>query len=351
MLKNFYKNIILLNPKIILFFTLIITIILGYHATNLKIDASSNTLLLDNDKDLIFTKEVSKKYNNNNILILTYTTNDNLLSNKTINDIDKLSKKLQKLDEIESITSILNVPLIQSPLISISELLTNIRTLKSKETNRTLAKKEFLSNPLYKENLVSLDFKTTALLLNIKKNSIQEELKNKESQLLTKKNNTLLNQIEENELKDIQYKIIENRNIQKDINSKIIKDIRSIIKNHNTEAKIFLGGINMIIHDVVNYVKNDLLIYGSILILLFIIILWIFFKKISWVILPLLICIISVICTTGILGIFSWEITVISSNFISIQLIITMSLVIHLIVRYEELLTKYPSINVAFNKT
>jgi uncharacterized protein len=345
MLKKLYKNIILPNPKKILFLIFIITIILGYHATNLKIDASSNTLLLDNDKDLIFTKEISKKYSNDNILILTYTTNNNLLSNKTINDIDKLSKKIQNLNQIESITSILNVPLIKSPLVSVSELLTNIRTLKSKDTNRTLAKQELLSSPLYKENLVSLDFKTTALLLNIKKNDIQEKLKNKESILLTKRNNTLLNQIEENKLKDIQYKIIENRNIQKDINSKTIEDIRSIIKNHNTEAKIFLGGINMIVHDVVNYVKNDLLIYGSILVLLFIIILWVFFRKLSWVILPLLICLISVVCTTGILGILSWEVTVISSNFISIQLIITISLVIHLIVRYEELLKKYTSIS------
>lgn len=111
---------------------------------------------------------------------------------------------------------------------------------------------------------------------------------------------------------------------------------------YQKNATFFLGGVQMISNDIVGFVKSDLIIYGSILILLLMLVLGVVFKKPRWVILPILICTLSVLAITSSLGFFGWEITVISSNFIALQLIITISIVLHLIVRYEELLTLYP---------
>jgi len=331
MIKNFYTNIVFKNPLKIMGFVLLVVAILAYFATKLEIDASSDTLLLDNDKDLLFTQEVSKKYTNPNILIITYSPKEDLLKQSTLEDIKVLTSKLEKLEQITTVTSILNVPLLQSPVMPIKELVKDIRTLQSNKTDIKLAKKEFLNSPLYKENLVSADFKTTAILLNLKEDITLKKLSEIKNDLIS--NNKNPNQIKS--------KIKVHRDRQRIIDQSTITDIRKIISGHQVNAQLFLGGINMIANDVVEYVRSDLSIYGTILILLFIIILWLFFGQIRWVVLPLFICLLSVVSTTGILGLFGWEVTVISSNFISLQLIITISIVLHLIVRYRELSLKY----------
>jgi len=330
MIKTFYSKIVFKHPFKIMTLVLILVAILGVFATKLEIDASSDTLLLDNDKDLLFTQEISKKYTSPNFLILTYNPKKSLLDQSTLTNIQELSNELEQLEQITGITSILNVPLLQSPPMGLKELVNGIRTLQSKETNKTLAKEEFLTSPLYKENLVSNDFKTTAILLNLKNNTKLEQL------LANKHNST-----NKKELKQIKIDIKKQRDMQRRIDQETISHIRTIVKNDQSGAQIFLGGINMIANDVVSYVKSDLSLYGSILLLLFILILWLFFGQTRWVVLPLFICLLSVVSTTGILGLFSWEVTVISSNFISLQLIITISIVLHLIVRYRELSLKY----------
>ena len=339
MLKKFYGNFVLKNPFKVLSLVITCVLVLGFYATKLEIDASSSTLLLENDKDLQFARQVDKDYTNPSFLILTYSPKEDLLADKTLNDIRVLTKKLEKLDQITSTTSILNVPLLQSPIIPIKELVKDVKTLESKKVDKKLVRKEFLSSPLYSENLVSADFKTTAILLNLKDDNILEELTQRKKDLTAKKHKS---SVDKNEIKTLTNKIKLHRDKQRIINHVNIVSIREIISKHQNNAQVFLGGVNMIADDVVSYVKSDLSMYGSILLILFILILWIFFGQVRWVVLPLFICLLSVISTTGILGLFGWEVTVISSNFISLQLIITISIVLHLIVRYRELSIKYP---------
>ena len=111
---------------------------------------------------------------------------------------------------------------------------------------------------------------------------------------------------------------------------------------YEKNATLFLGGVQMISNDIIGFVKSDLVIYGTILVLLLILVLGIVFRKPRWIAIPILICTLSVVAITSALGYWGWEITVISSNFIALQLIITISIVLHLIVRYQELLSKYP---------
>ena len=341
MVKKFYDKIVLKYPITVLiaFFLAIST--LAYHATKLEIDASAETLLLDDDKDLKFSREVNKRYYNPNFLVVTYTPNEDLLSKKSIDTLKRLSEELLKVEKIESITSILNVPLIQSPLRPITDLVDGVDSLETATFDMDLVKKEFLNSQLYSNNLVSADFKTTGMLLNLKNDEKYFELLEKRNTLLTKKRTSNLNKKEKVELENTIQEFKEYRDFIREKDEKEIEEIRTIIKKYNSNASIFLGGIDMIANDIVGFVKSDLAIYGSTLIFLLIFILWVIFRHPRWVVLPITICLLSVVSTAGILGLFNLEVTVISSNFISLQLIITLAIVLHLIVRYRELNVKY----------
>jgi len=341
MIKNFYDNFVLKYPIYVLVALLLAIGTLGYYSTKLEIDASAETLLLDDDKDLKFTRAVNKRYYNPNFLVITYSPNDELLSKTSLETLSKLSKDLLEVESIESITSILNVPLLQSPIRPISDLIDGVDTLETGKFDMNLVKKEFLTSQLYSNNLVSADFKTTGLLLNLKDDTKYFDLLEKRNNLLSKKRTSTLNQNEKKELENTILEFKKYRDSLRVKDEKEIAQIRAIIKKYDNNATIFLGGINMIANDIVGFVKSDLAIYGSTLVFLLILILWIIFRHPRWVVLPIIICLLSVVSTAGILGLFNLEVTVISSNFISLQLIITLAIVLHLIVRYRELNVKY----------
>lgn len=341
MIKKIYDTFILKYPILVLLILSIFVSILGYYSTKVEVDASAETLLLDDDKDLKFFREVNKRYNNSNFLIVTFTPHENLLSNQSLDTIRTISKEFLTVKNIEGVDSILTVPLLQSPIRPISDLVAGVDSMETKEFDKELIKNEFLTSPLYKNALVSADFKTTALILNIKNDTKYFELLEKRNSLSAKEKEKNITKEEKIELEKILIEFKNYRDLIRKNDTQNIENIRSIIKNHETNGKIFLGGVNMIASDAISFVKNDLLIYGISLVLIFMFILWYIFRRIRWVVIPLLICFISIISTGGILGLFGWEVTVISSNFIALQLIITMSIVIHLIERYRELNIRY----------
>ena len=341
MIKNIYDNVILKFPIAVLFVLLTSITVLGYYATKLEIDASAETLLLDDDKDLKFSREVNKRYYNPNFLVITYSPNEDLLSKESLDRLKKLTDDLLELKNIQSTTSILNVPLVQSPIRPISDLVEGVETLSSKKYDLALVKKELLNSELYSNNLVSPDFKTTALILHLKDDKKYFELLEKRNDLLAKKRANNITEEETNLLNKTIIGFKEYRDILREEETNDIKNIRTIISKYDNQASIFLGGINMIANDIVGFVRSDLMIYGSTLVFLLIFILWLIFRHPRWIILPIAICLLSVVSTAGVLGLFNWEVTVISSNFIALQLIITISIVLHLIVRYRELNVKY----------
>ncbi|VAY87489.1 membrane protein [hydrothermal vent metagenome] len=297
MLGKIYKKFVIQRYKEIFFTLLLLIPIAGIYSSKMQIDASAETLLLEEDKDLAFSRQMSQRYKTQDFLVVTFSPNDgNLFSDSSINAIKELSYELESLSLVSGVTSIINVPLLQSPPLPIKELLKNIPTLLSKDINKTLAKQELLTSPMYKENLVSNDFGTTALLVNL------EAVDTKE------------------------------------MNHKNIMDIRKIIQKYKKFGTINLGGVSMIADDLISFVKYDLRTFSIVVFLLLLIILFILFREIKWIVLPIFICSVSIIITTGLLGLLDWKVTVISSNFISLQLIMNISLVIHLIVKYKELL-------------
>ncbi len=289
--------------KFVLAIVVLVVVVLSYFATKLEIDVSAETLLLDGDKDLKYSKEVARRFKTPNTLIVTYTSANEILEVQNLENLKNLSSQLLKLEAIKSISSILNVPLLQSPIKPLEDLLKDIPTLESKNIDKNLVKKEFLNSPIYKNNLVSSDFKTTALSLILKEN-------------------------------------------KEDNYHQTIVDIRKILDNFSAQhqnIELHLGGVEMISDDMVEYVKSDLTVFGTIIIVLLFIILYILLKKIDWVFITLSICGASLIITTGLIYLLGFEITVVSSNFISLELIMNISLVVHLIVKYKELYQLYPN--------
>ena len=343
MIKNisyFYLHYILKNPLYAIMFLLIILAGMMTFASNFKLDASADSLILENDKDLVKYRNTISKYDTKEFIVMTYTPNDGkIFDDNNLLLIKKLKNQLTKIDGIESVLSIIDVPLVESSELPLAEMIDNVPTLLSEGTDIIKAEKEILTSPIYKNLIISYDGRTTALQINIKPNAelidltvtkskLNEKLFN---QTITYEENLLLNNVKN---KYTQLKLIHNENIHN-----LLADVRSIQNSfqESSGVELRIGGIPMIADDMISYVKNDLINFGLGVFIFIIFTLIIIFRKLKWVILPILSCIYAVSIMIGLLGMIDWEVTVISSNFISLMLILTLSMNIHLIVRYRQL--------------
>lgn len=267
--------------------------------------------------DLVLTKEIQKRFVNPSILVVTFKPKTDLLSDSSLKTISDMSRELKKIDKVSSITSVLNVPLLQSPVRPIKELVGDIPTLATHKVDKDLVKKEFLSSVLYSNALVSRDFSTTAIVVNLKPDKpYVVSINNSKKEYLNNK---------------------------KDENHKNILQVREVLNSFASSGEIRLGGVNMIADDLVTFVKNDLEIFGVLIVLLLIAVLYVLFRQVRWVVVPLFISFVSIVLTSGTLAMMDLDITIVSSNFISLQLIMNISLIVHLIVKYNELQETAPN--------
>ena len=342
MLRSFYGRLILAYPKIVLTVLLLGVAALGYEARKLEIDASAETLILEDDQDLHFTRLVNDRYGSSDFLIISYIPRDDLFSDAVLADLAQLRDELEALEGVESVTSILDVPLLESPSRPVKELVRDVKTLESAAVDRQLARKEFQNSPIYRNLLVSPDLRTTALQVNLPDDALFKELLERRDELRHQAGSSGLSAVEHAELSEVQARFKTHRDAMRLSQHHNIEQVRAVMARHRGSAELFLGGVSMIADDLITFIKNDLKVFGLCVLGLLAMILWLIFRQLHWVVLPLLCSSLSVVSTCGLLGMFDWEVTVISSNFISLQLIITMSVVIHLIVRYRELICSDP---------
>ena len=350
-MKKIFRLIVAF-PKITLALFTALALFFGYYSTKLEIDASSQTLLLDNDKDLQIWREVSKRYETPNFLVLAYTPAGDLLAPETIRKIAQMDAAFSKLDFVASVTDITNVPLLLNKGGGMSELLKHIPTLTDADVNLTAARREFATSPFYASNLVSADFRTTAILINLKPQTRYEELlrlrDGAKSALEQAEHEANRSGAQISQLKDT-LKVSEQnfKSYRDELREKDHRDImalRALIAGFEKEFtgdRLFLGGLNMIADDMVGYVRSDLATYGLGALVLLLACFWLFFRQAKFILLPLIICAYSVVLAAGLFGFLSFEVTVISSNFIALQLIITVSVCIHLIVAYREFSARF----------
>ena len=315
------------------------------HISSFKLDASAESLVLENDNALQYYRAISKSYGSDDFLIITYAPFKDLMSDTVIEDLKLLSNELAKLERVHSIDSILNVPLLNSPRVEISKLDTDIRTLETPEVDREMARKEFLESPIYKNLLMSPDGKITIIRINFKRDEKYFSLMYRRNDLRDKKNGSGLDKKEkvlfvkaQQEFSDYHAQVLEDE-------EKLIRNIRNIMNQHRGHAEMFLGGVPMITSDMIGFIKHDLKTFGLGVLAFLIFMLSLFFKKFRWVALPISCCIITVLMMVGFLGFMDWRVTVISSNFVSILLIINMSLTIHLIVCYQDINNSNPGLS------
>ncbi|MHC4241182.1 MAG: efflux RND transporter permease subunit [Planctomycetota bacterium] len=338
----FFDRMVLRYPKAIILCLLIVVTFLGYQARHFRLDASADTLVLENDESLRYARVISSRYGQRRFLILTYTPTDDLFSPDTLSTLGRLRDDLLSLEDVDSVLSILDVPLLESPPVSIKELTDDLPTLESPAADREMARIELRQSPLYQNLLISSDLKTTALLVYLSYDNVYRAMLEQRKELQQKKISGSLTPTERFELKGL----IKQCRLRKDrLRTKRHQDIiaiRAIMDKYRPDAELFLGGVGMIADDMITFIKKDLKVFGLGVLLFLILMLFIIFRRKRWIFLPILCCLVSVVCMIGLLGWFGWEVTVISSNFISLQLIITLAIVIHLIVRFRELLVQNP---------
>ncbi len=318
MFERLYQNIVLEKPKFVLLILTFIVLSFGYFSKNFKLDASSDTLLLENDPDYIYLKEITKRYGTNEFLILTYEPLKKITHNDTISELINLKLDIEKFSWVKSVITILDIPLLENSDDNITDTLKNYKTLKDKNIDKEKGFNEILKSPVFKNFIISEDGSVSSIIVNIKKTNYPEGLN----------------------AKDLQ-KIKDNNKIK---NHKNILEIRKLInqyKINNTEINIHLGGVPMIADDMISFIKKDIIVFGIGVFLFIILTLWFVFRSLIWIVIPLLSCFCAVVIMIGLLGIIGWKVTVISSNFIALMLILTMAMNIHMSVRYLNIAKDY----------
>ena len=337
-LANLYYRLTLARPLAVWFLVILFLAFSGYFAQDFQLDASADSLVLENDRDLRYYRAIRARYGSDDFLVVTYSPAGDLFSDAVLSDLKILRDELAVLERVSSVTCILDVPLIDSPRVSLSELRQQVRILDDPETDRELARREFRDSPLYRNLLLSPDGKTTALLVNFKHDERYETLLETRERLRAKQ---LHSELSSDEVAQLEQASLEFQRYTVEIQAQEqaeIAAVRSILERHRSNAQIYLGGLPMITSDMIDFVRNDIRVFGIGVAIFLITLLAFAFRRLRWIMVPMLICVATVVGMVGYLGLVEWRVTVVSSNFISLLLVITLSLTVHLVVRYQELL-------------
>lgn len=337
-----WKEIVLDHPKRTLAALGVVAVFFFFHIFQFYLDASADSLVLEHDDSLEYYRSVRAVYGSDDYLILTYTPKAELFTPEVLADIKLLRDKIAAIEHVESVTSILDVPLVASPPMTLEEVSKSPRTLADKDIDLALAKQELLNSPLYRDLLVSRDGTTAVILINFGWDETYFSLLGQRNYLRKIRFKRDFTEQEEKLLKEVsslfegysrQFLAQQARNITK---------IRHYMDQHRGRAEVFLGGVPMIISDSMAYIQSDLLRFGGLVLGCIAFLLAVFFKRLCFVVLPLLTSLLVTLIMVGVLGFMRWPVTVVSSNFVALLLIITLSLTVHIIVRYNEFHRRYP---------
>ena len=312
MLAQIYKKNILERPKLIFLIILFVLLVSGFYSKDFRLDASSETLLIEGDPDLKYLNKVNKRYGSKEFLILTYTPKEEMISDVSVNNLLSLKYKIQSLDWVHNVITILDIPLLNTKDETLNDQLQNFSTLKSEGVNREDGFNEILNSPVFRNFVISEDGKTSGVIVYLKEKEIEPIFKNNKEREA-------------------------HRDKVKKENHKNILEIREVIKGYKNIAKIHLGGIPMIADDMMTFIKSDIIFFGAGVLLFIILTLWFVFRKLIWIIIPVASCMLSVTIMIGLLGLLGWKVTVISSNFIALMLILTMAMNIHFSTRFLQI--------------
>ena len=315
---------------------------------NFKLDASSDALVIEGDEAFKIYRETGEIFGNSDFLIITFTPKSDLFSPQSLATIKTLDTQLEKLTGVQSVLTILDAPIFFQPKVPLADLMDNLKTLETENIDFTAAKEEIINNPVYSELIISPSGETTAMQVTLGENPLYRKLIKRRYELLGFINLSL-NQ--KNELSDINKQISQLNDDEAKQRANLIAQIRFLLAQHSNEGTLFLGGASMIATDMMSFIKSDLLIFGIGVAIVFCLMLYLFFQNIWFVLLPLGNAFITTAFTASVLGLMDWKISVISSNFIALLLILTISLTVHVLVRFTEVSRNSESVDDAIYKT
>ncbi|MDH3393420.1 MAG: RND family transporter, partial [Desulfobulbaceae bacterium] len=337
-LLRIYDKLVLAHPLVTIFLALSV---IGFFATQIpkfKLDASGDSLVLENDADLRYHRATVDRYGSSDIMVLTYTPRGDVFAADSLAELKALRDELRQLPGVQSVFTILDVPLLLHSGLSLGELADADKVMKLEDAGADVeaARAEMLENPLYRGRLLSKDGKTTTLLLTLPVDQTYRNLLKRRYELREKKYENHLSEEDARELARVSHQYREHLAVVTARESQLVDAVRAIRDRHQGSAQIFLGGVPMIVADMISFIRGDLVVFGAGVLLFLIVTLSIIFRRPRWVMISIFCCAAAVVTMLGYLGMVDWRVTVISSNFISLMIILTMSLSIHLIERYLE---------------
>lgn len=340
--EQIYEDVILRRPVATLVAVGLITLGLGWFTQYFTLDASADSLTLERDEGLEYYRYVRARYGSDDFLLVTYTPREPLFDNSVLADLASLRDDLTALQNVQSVTTILDVPLVMSPPVSLRSIDSGIRYLRDGDTDRQLAQQELLGSPLYKDMLISSNGLTTALRIDMQRDAEHVAMREQRDALREKQYSEGLTAAENAALSDVSNRYDDRTRELLDARSGVIAGVRQVLEQHRDVADMHLGGVPMIVADSMDFIRRDLVTFGAGVFAILIIILATAFQKRRWVILPLLTCALTCIAMIGLLGLVGWRVTVVSSNFVALLLILGLALTLHIIVRYREIHERSP---------
>jgi len=334
-----YDRWILRRPKTSLALCLLLIGALASQLGNLKLDASADSLVLEGDSALEYFRENSKRYSSEDFLIVTFQPFGDLLGDESLATLEALREELKVITGVSSVTTLLDVPLLQSPPIALSDVSSDsgMPTLEDPGIDRDLVREEFRNSPIYAQLLVSPDGRTAGIQINLQRDERYIELLERRESLRALKASRGLEQRERVDLAVAEREFKNYSAVAAERQSQLVAEVRATVDRYRDRAHLFVGGVPMIAADMVSFVRSDLVTFGGGILLFMLVVLALIFRRLRWVVMPLLTCVASATLMLGLLAWLDWRMTVISSNFVALLLIVTLAIAIHLVVRYREL--------------
>ena len=339
---------ILNKPLAVMIFIVAVFLSTSIGLKNFKLDASSDALVIEGDEAFKIYREAGETFGNSDFLIITYTPEVDLFSPYSLTTIKNLSNQLERLPRVQSVLSILDAPIFFQPKVPLADLMDNLKTLETEDIDLAAAKEEILNNPVYSELIISPSGDTTAIQITIEENPSYRELIRKRYELLDVTN---FSSSQQNELRDINQQISKINEDEAKYRADLIAQIRALLIQNSDKGTLFLGGASMIATDMMSFIKSDLAIFGAGVAIIFCLMLYLFFQNVWFVVLPLTNAFVTTAFTASVLGLMDWKISVISSNFIALLLILTISLAVHVLVRFTEVSRNCDSVEEAILQT
>ena len=354
-----YERLVLAHPARVLVLMIAVLVFFAWQARHFELDASADSLLLEDDRDLQTLRELQTRYASQDLLIVTFAPGGDVFDQASLAQLRTLRDRLRTAPGVESVTSILDVPLLDNVEdVSLAAVADNIRTLDDPETDRARARAELLASPVFAEVIVSADARTTALLLGMQDDEAYRALLAQRNRLLVARSAEDLDDAGraaiDAELDGIETFYESAKRRVTAARRAEIAAIRGMLAEFAGGARLgtpeaggtlHLGGVPMIADDMITFVRNDLIVFGIGVAVFLVIVLSLIFREVRWVALPLAGCVYAGLLMIGLLGLVGWKVTVISSNFLALMLIITISMNIHLTVRYRQLHRDSPELS------